>query len=392
MIHHFQIPAVLSAFLWLACVFPASSAGVAVLKAQPFHRDFTAVPVAYQRIIDSRGPWLRIVTSRGNVEIGRSKLAGWIEFPGPLPDSVMVEKDVAWFRGTLDLMKRFSARYPASAPLLEPEIVSLHAQLARFDAGEVRVEGRWITRGDYQALLHHRAALAEASRRMEIEEVIRNEAREDEGMVRRNGEWVSAEAVEQGSPVARTELSDCLWPLLNPDSEGAKLALEKLGTVVAARSGAAKVNAGRLQTAIRGVFTAETELARRLITGAGTRAEAARHESNASGWSKPNAFGTRRDEEVENSLVQAAVLRSKAAAELDEARQSLRERLRELDLLTADHFQQGEHRVALILGETVRTISARRFPDGSFDPAFPAESLESIRAEMAAASKHEGGR
>lgn len=388
----FQIRFFGSALLWLAWVVPAWSGGVAVLKEQPFHRDLSAVPVAYQRIIDSRGPWLRIVTARGNVEIGRSKLAAWIEFPGPLPDRVMEEGDVAWFRGTLDLMERFAVRYPASARLLEAEVVSLRAQLARFDAGEVRVDGRWMTRGEHQALLDQQKALAEASRRREIDEVVRNEALEDEGMVRRNGEWVRGDDPDERSPVARTGLSDCLWPLLHPDAEGAKLALENLDGLIASRSGAAKVNAERLQTAIRGVFAAETLLARRLITSTATRAEATRHERSAAAWSKPNAFGTARDEEVEKSLVRAAELHQRAGAELDEARESLREQLRELDLLTADYFQQGEHRVALVLGETVRHIATRRFPDGSFEPTFPAESLEGIRAEMAEANGRGGGR
>ena len=79
LIHHRRL--VVGALSMLLSILPGTvhAGGVAVLKEQSFHRDSTATPVVYLRIIDSHGPYLRIVTSRGNVDIHRSKLADYIE-------------------------------------------------------------------------------------------------------------------------------------------------------------------------------------------------------------------------------------------------------------------------------------------------------------------------
>jgi hypothetical protein len=343
--------------------------GVAILKEQPFHRDLTARAVVYRQIIDSGGPWVRIVTDLGNIEIGRSKLAAWIEMPGPFPGSVAEERDIAWYRQTLGLMERFAARYPRSAGLLEWEIASLRGHLARFDAGEIRVDRQWLTRSEHMRLMFSRDALAAAARKREIEQWLQGKVVADEGMT-------------PTDPSARTALSDCLWPLIHPDAANAKLATANLESLAASGNGTRKLQAERLLAAIRNGFKAEHGLSQCMLSNAAAIAEAVRHEKHAKEWSEPNAMGTVRDEEAKLSLSKAARLRDDAAVRLEQHRAALREQLAEMDLLTADHFQQGDHRVALVLGETVRAIAARRFPDGSYEPTFPAESLEAIRAAI----------
>lgn len=343
--------------------------GVAVLKEQPFHRDLTARAVAYRRIIDSGGPWMRIVTDAGNIEIGRSKLVAWIEWPAPFPAVVTREEDIAWHRQTLGLMKGFAARYPRSAGLLDPEISALHAHLARFDSGDVRLDGQWLTRSEHLRAMFSRDAQAAAERRRNIEQ------------------WLEDKKAENAAgmptdPTARTALSDCLWPLIHPDAENAKLAIANLETLAASGRGTLKLQAGQLATAIRNLFRSEHRLSIGMLENTATLAEAARHEKHAKEWSQPNAMGTVRDNEARVSLAKAAGLRAEASVKLEEHRAALRDQLAETDLLTADHFQQGEHRVALVLGETVRAIATRRFPDGSYEPTFPAESLEEIRSAI----------
>ena len=101
--------------------------GVAVLKEQPFHRDSTAKAVVYQRI-STTGPYLRMVTYRGNTDIPRSKMVDRIEFPDPPPPMLIEESDLALFRNSLTAMTRFASRYPASAPLLKPEMEAITAK------------------------------------------------------------------------------------------------------------------------------------------------------------------------------------------------------------------------------------------------------------------------
>jgi hypothetical protein len=53
--------------------------------------------------------------------------------------------------------------------------------------------------------------------------------------------------------------------------------------------------------------------------------------------------------------------------------------LRETDIVTDDFHKLREQRVALTLGEAVRSIVALRIPGGEFHSSFPDESLVAIR-------------
>jgi hypothetical protein len=371
----------LIAFQAIAAAF-AHADGVAVFKEQPFHRDKTARAVVYERIIDSNGPWLRVVTAGRFLDVSRSKLVGWIELPGPLPKSVTVENDLAAFRFALSDMRSFAQRYPAAGRLLREEITLLETEIACFDAGGIRVEGRWMTREESEALTRSQQALAEVSRRGEIQALIEQKAMEEQGLILERGEWISREQAAKRPPTARTELSDCLWPLMYPGAGDARLVLENLASHAAAKTGAEKVRAESLMVAIRNLLLAERGLAIQLIEHARSTASASRLERNAKEWLKPNAFGTNRENEARAAATEAAQLRNDAATQLEQCRQHLWEQLRELDSRAADFYQRGEHRVALALGETVRRTLQRHFSESPAGLTMTDESLAAIRAQM----------
>ena len=124
----------------------AQATGVAALKDQPYHRDISAQPVVYSRIIDSHGPYLRLVSGNKNVDILRSKMVARVEVADGIPDSIMVEEDIAPLREILATLSEFSARYPRSARLLENQISTLTFHVNHFDAGDVRFEANWISK------------------------------------------------------------------------------------------------------------------------------------------------------------------------------------------------------------------------------------------------------
>lgn len=376
--------------LFVALAFLVCSAhgdGVAVLKRQPHHRDESARAVSYWGIADSRGPWLRLFTPGGNLDIGRSKLADRIELPDGPPRMVMEEHDISRLRGSLKDMRRFAARYPLSAALLEPEIAAAAAHVAKFDAGEIRFEGRWMSRTGFNALLDTRRAAAAASRLREIEEVIHNEEMEQRGMVLVNGSWMPRAEAEKISPAARTELSDTLWPLHRPTPAAARLALRKLSRLAATQTGAPKVRTQRLHAAIRHLFAAEHDLSLQRIANKGLEARAADHDRRAKEWRKPNSFGTVRESEARKSETRARELRATASSRLTECRANLAGRLHDADSLAEDFLDLGEHRVGLVLAETVRTIAKRSGINTSFQPVVPDEALDSVRREISALRK-----
>lgn len=360
----------------------ARAAGVAIIKEWDFHRDSTARPVVYLRIIDSDGPYLRLVTRKGNIDIHRSKLANYVEVPDSIPAHIMEENDISSLRIQLAAIKRFSIRYPLSAGLLEPLFTALAGHIARFDAGHVRFEGSWMARNELDSLLTIRRHEARLARKREIEHVILSEAQEERGLVMRNGEWVSEAELRQRPPSARTELSDTLWPLLNPNIEGSRMALSNLAFLASGQTGTAKVRTERLHAVIRNLFLAEFRLSRQIIAHTAAMAGAATHERHAVEALKPNAFGTVRSDMARESRAKAEEIKSRASQELDACRAELLNQLREADVVSNDLYQLCEHRAALILGETVRTVASRNFPSGEFKSTVPDETLSAIRAEM----------
>lgn len=375
----------------IACAFAigmcgARAAGIAVLKEQAYHHDASASPVAYSRIIDSHGPYLRIVCGEKNIDIVRSKLAGWVDIPEGIPDSITEAGGLVPLRKTLAAINDFSARYPRSAPLLEKQAAALTADIKRFEAGEVRFEGAWISKEQHAGIVAARNAESESARRdadarerKEIEKWVFEKAQREKGLELHNGRWLPRQEIQAAPPEAPTELSDAVGPMWKGDLAGARFAVGNLAALASRQSGAPKVRTERLRVAIKNLFLAESRLSQRVLSNTAEASQAAHHERNAEKWLKPNAFGTVHTDASRSSREKAAEIRQRSAAALELCRQELLVQLRETDTLTADFHKLREHRVALILGGAVRAVSARHFTTAEFHPAFPDELLAAIR-------------
>lgn len=346
------------------------AAGVAVLKEQTFHRDSSAKAVTYLRIIDSHGPYLRIVNGSRNIDIQRSKMVNHIEVPDQIPQTILEEKDLADLRESLAEMTKFSTRYPHSAQLLESLIAALSGHLARFDAGEVRFEGDWMTRAELVEVRESQQRIAEIRRRHEIEQLVFDEAQQENGLVLVDGKWMTEQEARERPPSARSELSDAIWPLINPEIEGARITLQNLSTLAARQNGIIKVRTERLHSVIKNLFIAEFQLSRQTIAFNAAAAQAAAHERHAKHWLKPNGFGTIRKDAARDSQERAMAVRSQANQQLAACHEQLLTQLHEAAIVSDDFRKLHEHRVALTLEKTVRKIAARRIPGGEFHPSF----------------------
>ncbi len=365
---------------------PAARAdGVAILKNQPYHKDRLAKAVIYQKLITS-GPYLRIVTRTGNLDLGISKLAAHLEFPPPPPPLLMEPQQIAPFRSSLALMRTFASRYPASAPLLQPEIDVIAGYIDRFSHGDVRFEGKWIAREQIPLILAARRHHAEQLRTGEIEQVVADTTARDNGMVRVDGEWLTRQQAEQRKPYARTRISDALHPLIQPTLDGARKSIANLNRLAATQTGAEKVRTQRLATTIRNLFIAEYQLSRQMADTTVMNQKAAEHERHANTWSEPNAFGTKRDNQAEKSLETARLLRTTAARKLEQSRSNLIAKLKDADLVTADFNKLREYRATRSLAKTVRTIAERQFSPDEFTPEFPTREIAAINRKIRSAN------
>jgi hypothetical protein len=94
------------------------------------------------------------------------------------------------------------------------------------------------------------------------------------------------------------------------------------------------------------------------------------HERHAKLRLKPNGFGTIRKDDARDSQERALAVRSQANQQLAACRAQLLTQLHEASIVADDFRKLHEHRVALTLEKTVRTIAARRIPGGEFHPSF----------------------
>lgn len=368
--------------LALLCVFAAGlcgarAAGVAVIKEQYFHRDSSARAVVYSRIIDSRGPYLRIISGGANVDILRSNLIARIEMPDAVPASIMAEEDIAPLRETLADVKKFTARYPRSKPVLSQQAGALASYISRFDAGDVRFEGAWVSRKEFANIQESRQREAAASNLTEVEKRVFEATQRDQGLVLHDGKWVTRREAGDRAAESPTELSDSIEPLWNGDLDGARFAVKNLADLASRQTGATKVRTQRLMTAVRNLFLAESRLTQRLIARAGEFTEAAVHDKNAEKWLVPNGFGTIHREASRDSRRKATEIRQRSADDLALHQRELLEQLREVEILASDFQKLRENRVVMILNSATRAMAGRHFPDGEFKPSAPNRSLGS---------------
>lgn len=362
----------------VACVFffgvsRAQSAGVAALKEQIYHRDVSAKAVPYTRIIDSHGPYLRLDIGSTNINILRSKMVARVEVADGIPATIMEEKDIAHLRETLGNLKEFTARYSQSTGLLKPQIAALTAHIGRFDAGEVRFEGIWISRIELAEILKTRSRDDEASERAEVEKRIFDGYQRDKGLVLHDGKWMTRQDVGKVPSESPTELSESIEPLGNGDLESAQIAVNFLSDLASKQTGAPKVRTERLISVVRSLFLAETRLTQRILASTREGHEASIEEKNAKAWLKPNGFGTIRYDASRDSREKAAEIRQHTADGLEQCKRELRNQLVETEIVAADFLKLREKRVARILSAAVRAVSSRHFTKGEFQPSPPAQ-------------------
>ena len=358
----------------IACVLAvgvcdARSAGVAVLKDQVYHRDVSGTAVAYSRIIDSGGPYLRLVSGKTNVDIQRSKMVACVEVAEGISTTITQEEDIAPIRGILGALEQFTARYPQSLALLKPQITALTTHVGRFDEGKVRFEGHWMSQAEFADILKSRKREYEASERVEVEKRVFDGYQRDKGLVLHDSKWMTPQEVEKHPPEAPTELSESITPLWNGDLEGARSALSFLSHLAAKQTGAPKVRTERLISAIKNLFIAESRLNQRILASTREAYDASIQDKNANQWLKPNGFGTVHYDVHQDSREKAAEIRQRSADGLAQCKRELRAQLVETEIVASDFFKLREKRVSMILSAAVSAVSSRNFTEAEFQPS-----------------------
>jgi S1-C subfamily serine protease len=181
-------------------------AGIAVFKDQPFHADSSANPVVYKSLLMNNAPFVKLDTGTKQLTIDKKKLVAKIDIPDSIPLNLIKEADLAGLRKSHEEMVAFAKRFAKTAPTLTIPIDEVKANLDKFEGGQVRFSGNWISRADYDDLKMKHLAEVEGLRKQDekIAEQRRMKRAEEEafaanqrekGLEQYGGKWLPKEEV-----------------------------------------------------------------------------------------------------------------------------------------------------------------------------------------------------
>lgn len=178
------ITCVLTSFL-VGCTLTAHGAGVAAHKDQPFHADSMAKPIVYAKIISATPVDIRFDLGSRQVAFERGKIVANVEIPEQ-PLNIRNEAELDAVRVKYEEIKTFAERYIKCAELLGPYVAAYGKSIVKYNAGEVRYNGSWISRESYAAILKRQSEEAEMSRRREaqMQEEMRIQREKDEAFAK----------------------------------------------------------------------------------------------------------------------------------------------------------------------------------------------------------------
>jgi hypothetical protein len=174
-------------------------AGVAVFKEQPFHQDEYALPIVYSNIRQAALTYQFDMGAK-TVAYDSSKIAAYVTVPA-LPDNIKDESEVSFLRKSVEELTAFAARFKKTDPILKPHIDHLGKAVSRFELGEVRLNGQWISKEAHAATLRREMEVKEAARRaaaeserqfqlMKEKEAALAEAQRQKGLEKYGQQWL----------------------------------------------------------------------------------------------------------------------------------------------------------------------------------------------------------
>lgn len=139
-----------------------SGAGVAAFKQQSFHGDDTAVPIIFSDIRETATS-IQIDVGAKTTAYDKQNIVGHVLVPA-LPESLRSGSAAESLRKSVEEMGSFARKYKKTASILNPYLEQFGKVFARLDAGEVRINGQWVSKEAYAEMQAKAAQEAEAMR------------------------------------------------------------------------------------------------------------------------------------------------------------------------------------------------------------------------------------
>jgi len=153
---HPLLPAV--AFLLCAASLSAQSTvspggsqekpGIAMVKPQAWSKDDQATVLEFQAVANRTGYYQFRTAKSPAYQVQTAKVVTVILFP-EVPSSISSSEQRAALQKTMDEFAANAKRFPTAARLLDQALALLKSDAAKYDAGSIKENGQWVSRGAY---------------------------------------------------------------------------------------------------------------------------------------------------------------------------------------------------------------------------------------------------
>lgn len=136
----------------------STKAGIALVKPQPWAKDNEATVLEFQGFTDrtasgATGAGYYEFTGKTGTkrQVQASKVVKLVVFADPTQIKEMITPEERQkVLSSITEIKDTIVKYPSTRTYLEPSVKSLEAEVAKFDAGQIKTKGAWVARDSYQ--------------------------------------------------------------------------------------------------------------------------------------------------------------------------------------------------------------------------------------------------
>ena len=143
-------PHLVTAVALLICVCPHVNAkGIAAIKAHETHTNASARVFVFEEVRDTGAVIIFDVKGRKPYSVIRSPKVDYLVIIDDLSADITDDKRIANFKNSLNQSKAFAKKYPKTKTMVVPYIELLSEAIGKYDEGLVRRDGQWMSKDEY---------------------------------------------------------------------------------------------------------------------------------------------------------------------------------------------------------------------------------------------------
>ena len=179
--------------------------------------------------------------------------------------------------------------------------------------------------------------------------------------------------------IAGEPIAELLRPLERPNLDSAKIVVGRLDDYQKTAEGKEKDDAEIISNTIRILFTEDYRVGKALEGIAVAEKKATEEENRAADWLVPNAFGRVNMAASNAAQRKAKELREKAALEVREARNELRDAIRKADALMTKMYEDNLVDCVIIFYAMIEAVNSRSLSDNPFQTKTTEAAVNELR-------------